>query len=71
MRALTCGFCSCVDPRLARVFEMHAAAALFGELNSSRAAARKRAIACIASLSASLPEKMLESQLTTPIFEHM
>ena len=45
--------------------------ALFGELKSSRAAARKRAINCIASLSASLPEKMLEAQLTTPIFEQM
>ena len=32
-------------------------AALFKELTSSRPAARKRAIACIASLSASLPEK--------------
>ena len=31
--------------------------ALFGELPSSRAAARKRAIACIASLSASLPDR--------------
>ena len=32
--------------------------ALFGELTSARAAARKRAIACIASLSASLPDRM-------------
>ena len=37
--------------------------ALFGELTSVRAAARKRAIACIASLSASLPDRMLDAQL--------
>jgi hypothetical protein len=33
--------------------------ALFKELGSARAAARKRAIACIASLSAALPDKLL------------
>ena len=43
-------------------------AALFDELTSVRAAARKRAIACIASLSASLPDRMLEGQLVGAIF---
>ena len=33
--------------------------ALYKELGSARAAARKRAIACIASLSAALPDKLL------------
>ena len=46
-------------------------AALFDELTSSRPAARKRAIACIASLSASLPDRMLESQLVGAIFAQM
>ena len=42
--------------------------ALFSELTSARAAARKRAIACIASLSASLPDRILEVQLVGAIF---
>ena len=46
-------------------------AALFGELTSSRLAARKRAISCIASLSASLPDRMLEGQLVGSIFTQM
>jgi cullin-associated NEDD8-dissociated protein 1 len=46
-------------------------AALFGELHSPRAAARKRAIACIASLAASLPDRILEEQLVGAIFEQM
>mmetsp|Transcript_29072 Transcript_29072/g.74799 ORF Transcript_29072/g.74799 Transcript_29072/m.74799 type:complete len:1233 (+) Transcript_29072:80-3778(+) len=46
-------------------------AALFGELNSARAAARKRAISCIASLSASLPDRILEGQLVGSIFTQM
>jgi len=45
--------------------------ALFGELTSVRPAARKRAIACIASLSASLPDRMLESQCVGNIFSQM
>jgi len=45
--------------------------ALFSELTSVRPAARKRAIACIASLSASLPERMLESQCVGNIFSQM
>ena len=45
--------------------------ALTGELTSSRAAARKRAIACIASLSASLPDRMLEGQLVGAILAQM
>ena len=45
--------------------------ALFGELTSSRAAARKRAIACIASLSASLEDRVLEVQLVDPILNQM
>ena len=45
--------------------------ALFAELQSSRAAARKRAIACIASLSASLPDRMLEGQLVGAVLEQM
>lgn len=46
-------------------------AALFAELCSTRAAARKRAIACIASLSVSLPDRMLEAELIAPMCEHM
>jgi len=45
--------------------------ALFGELTSVRPAARKRAIACIASLSASLPDRMLESQCVGNIFNQL
>ena len=40
---------------------------LFAELGSSRTAARKRSIACVASLSASLPDKLLEAQLVGEI----
>jgi hypothetical protein len=36
---------------------------LFIELASSRMAARKRAIACVASLSSTLPDKLLETEL--------
>jgi cullin-associated NEDD8-dissociated protein 1 len=46
-------------------------AALFGELTSSRAAARKRSIACIASLSASLPDRMLDGQLVGAILSQL
>lgn len=45
--------------------------ALLRELCSTRAAARKRAIACIASLSAALPDRMLESELIAPICNQM
>jgi cullin-associated NEDD8-dissociated protein 1 len=44
-------------------------AALFGELTSSRA--RKRSIACIASLSASLPDRMLDGQLVGAILSQL
>jgi len=44
--------------------------ALFKELGSARAAARKRAIACIASLSAALPDKLL-GQLVASIVSKM
>eukprot|EP00966_Prymnesium_polylepis_P052355 1212616-Prymnesium_polylepis.1 len=44
--------------------------ALFSELGSSRAAARKRAIACIASLSATLSDKLL-GQMVTSVVEKM
>ncbi|KAL1495813.1 hypothetical protein AB1Y20_016673 [Prymnesium parvum] len=44
--------------------------ALFQELGSTRAAARKRAIACIASLSAALSDKLL-GQMVTSIVEKM
>ena len=40
--------------------------ALFKELGSARAAARKRAIACIASLSAALPDKLLGQVCSCP-----
>tara|TARA_B110001452_G_scaffold18888_1_gene15310 strand:+ start:241 stop:3870 length:3630 start_codon:yes stop_codon:yes gene_type:complete len=45
-------------------------APLFKELGSARAAARKRAIACIASLSAALPDKLL-GQLVASIVSKM
>jgi hypothetical protein len=57
-------FASC----LAEAESKECLAALFGELTSTRAAARKRAISCIASLSASLPDRMLEGQLVGNIF---
>lgn len=44
--------------------------ALFQELGSTRAAARKRAISCIASLSAALSDKLL-GQMVSSIVEKM